>query len=56
MASDVHKNTDTKVEPSVQTRFAVSCRRKLPNRGWQLQLRLRMKFNGHWQYEERFRG
>lgn len=43
-------------KPSVPTRFAVSCRRKLPNRGWQLQLRLRRRFNGRWQYAERFRG
>ena len=30
-------------KPSVPTRFAVSCRRKLPNRDWQLQLRLRRR-------------
>ena len=49
MASGVHKNTDTKVE-------TVSARRKLPNRDWQLQLRLRKRFNGRWQYAEQFRG
>lgn len=53
MASAVHKNTETKAA-SVNVNSV--CRRKLPNRDWQLQLRLRRRFNGRWQYAERFRG
>ena len=60
MASGVHKNTDIKVE----TVSANSVCRQLPQKtaeqglrsDWQLQLRLRRRFNGRWQYAERFRG
>lgn len=56
MASGVHKNTDTKVETVSANSVCRQCCRKLPNRDWQLQLRLRRRFNGRWQYAERFRG